>query len=131
MGGSPWWNTEGGGWNLEVNSRLVGELAGSVRAPGAAALAAAARRGQGQGRARRGGSASHLWGRALEPLAAAQARPAAAVGPGWAPRGPRPGRRREEGDWVGPSGSAQLDRIDLFFFFEIFFWAKINPEMSR
>jgi hypothetical protein len=39
--------------------RLVGELAGSVRAPGAAALAAAARRaaarrGQGQGRARRG-----------------------------------------------------------------------------
>jgi hypothetical protein len=48
------------------------------------------------------------------------------TGPRWAPRGPRSGRRRAEGGWVGPSGSAQLDRIG-FLFFEIFFCAKTNP----
>jgi hypothetical protein len=51
------------------------------------------------------------------------------AGPGWAPRGPRPGRRRAEGGWVGPWGSAQLDRIG--FFSEFIFQSKINSGKSQ
>jgi hypothetical protein len=54
------------------------------------------------------------------------------AGPRWAPRGPRSGRRRAEGGWVGPSCSAQLDRIG---FFRNIFQCKTNvgnaQKMSR
>jgi hypothetical protein len=33
-------------------------------------------------------------------------------------------------DLVGPSGSAQIDRIDFLFFFEIIFNEKTIPEKS-
>jgi hypothetical protein len=89
-----------------------------------------AMRGAGElGHARPGGGALNKHGERSSPGAHAKEGPAAApwpaarCGPRWAPRGPRPGRRREEEDWVGPSGSAQLDRIDIFFF-EIFFLGK-------
>jgi hypothetical protein len=42
----------------------------------------------------------------------------------WAPRGPTAGPART---WVGPLGSAQLDRI----FFEFIFNVKTIPEKSR
>jgi hypothetical protein len=51
------------------------------------------------------------------------------VGPQWAPRGPRPGQLREEGGWVGPSGSTQLDRI-YYFFSETIFQCISNARKS-
>jgi hypothetical protein len=62
----------------------------------------------------------------------------AAVVAGRAPLGPDGlrqacwlGQRRAEGRWVGPSGSAELDRNVFFLFLEIFSCVKINPEISR
>jgi hypothetical protein len=54
-------------------------------------------------------------------------RPMGSRGLRWAPRGLTAGSVRT---WVGPSSSAQLDRID-FLFFEIIFNAKQFQKKSR
>jgi hypothetical protein len=48
-----------------------------------------------------------------------QLRPMGSRGLRWAPRGPSAGPVRT---WVGPSGSAQIDRIDFLFFLLLFFF---------
>jgi hypothetical protein len=107
-------------WVGRISEVNVGERCGrrgSVRAP--------ARQGGSVLRQRprhdaRGAQASFYGARARGQPEAAMARPTAVAGPRWAPCGPRPGQRRAEGGWVGPSGSTQLDRID-FSFFRIYF----------
>jgi hypothetical protein len=104
-------------------------LAAQDGAAGGARMAAKAARSRGGPGLNRARTPRESWARTPRELAEDRWRRGLVVpmadcsaGPGWAPRGPRPGRRRAEGGWVGPWGSTQLDRI--VFFWKLFSRAK-------